>query len=369
MNSSVTAPREIYKTEYGIPIRNLWHMMLYAWDELPDLKYTSLGDVDNSPTLDALLALMLTKLLRQRLRIGLGRDYINEQRLIHAIRGRINFTESLKRHAFEQGQAYCEFQPYSQNILKNQIIRSTLQRLIQSGNFGASRTQANELRHHLQILFRQLEGIDLIELTPDMIRRQMLARNDRDYRLMLAICELVAQRQMPTDSTGTRLQPTLERDALTLHSIYERFVANFYRLHLKGWSASAQKHLHWHETFSNDLLPIMRPDLMLEEKSSGRILIVDTKFTAQSIIQNQWGKQEFDSSHLYQLYAYLKTQEHLSEKHRQAEGILLYPSVAGSILSQKIQLQDISIRVESVDLSAPWQEIEKQLLEIIARKM
>ena len=244
-----------------------------------------------------------------------------------------------------------------------------MQRLIQSGNFGASRTQANELRHHLQILFRQLEGIDLIELTPDVIRRQMLARNDRDYRFMLAICELVAQRQMPTDSMGTRPQPTLDRDTLNLYSIYERFVANFYRLHLKGWSVSAQKHLHWHETFSNDLLPIMRPDLMLEEKSSRRILIVDTKFTAQSVIQNQWGKQEFDSSHLYQLYAYLKTQEHLSEKHRQAEGILLYPTVAGHMLSQKIHLQDISIRVESIDLSAPWQEIEHQLLEIIARKI
>ena len=367
MKHGTPAIHEIDWAEYGIPIRNLWHMLLYAWNELPDLKYSRLGDVDNSPTLDALLALMLTKLLRQRLRIGLGRDYTNEQRMIHAIRGRINFTESLKRHAFEQGQAYCEFQPYSQNILKNQIIRSTLQRLIQSGNFGANRTQANELRHHLQILFRQLEGIDLIELTPDTIRRQILLQNDRDYRLMLAICELVAQRQMPTDSAGTRIQPALDRDALTLHSIYERFVANFYRLHLKGWAVSAQKHLHWHEAFSNDLLPIMRPDLMLEEKSSGRILIIDTKFTAKSIIQNQWGKQEFDSSHLYQLYAYLKTQEHLSERHRQAEGILLYPSTAGNTLSQKIQLQDMSIRIESVDLSAAWQKIESQLLEIIAK--
>ncbi len=369
MSPSKTAPREIYKTEYGIPIRNLWHMLLYAWNELPDLKYSSLGDVDDSPTLDALLALMLTKLIRQRLRVGLGRDYASEQKMIHAIRGRINFTESLKRRAFEQGQAYCEFQPYIQNILKNQIIRSTLQYLIQSGNFGASNAQANELRHHLQILFRQLEGIELIKLNPDVTRRQMLKRDDQDYRLMLAICDLVTQRQMPTNEAGKHIQPTLDRDALTLHSIYERFVANFYRLQLKGWSVSAQTHLLWHETFSNNLLPVMRPDLMLEEKTSGRILILDTKFTAQSIIQNQWGKQEFDSSHLYQLYAYLKTQEHLSESHRQAEGILLYPSVAGNTLSQKIQLQEMSIRIERVDLSAAWQDIENQLLEIVTRKI
>ncbi len=367
MTSTISNP-PTFVTEYGIPIRNLWYMLQYAWNELPDLKYTGLGDVDKSPTLDALLALMLTKLLRQRLRIGLGRDYTTEQQMIHAIRGRINFTESLKRHAFEQGQAFCEFQPYSQNILKNQIIRSTLQYLIRSGNFGADRTQANELRHHLQILFRSLDGIDLVELTPDPIRRQLLEHHDRDYRLMLAICELIAQRQMPVDSPGDRRQPTLDHDALTLHSIYERFVANFYRLHLKGWSVSAQKHLHWHEAAASDLLPIMRPDLFLEEIPSGRILVIDTKFTAQSIVQNQWGKQEFDSSHLYQLYAYLKTQEHLSERHRQAQGILLYPTVDNNALSQKVQLQDMSIRIESVDLSAPWRAIETRLLEIIARQ-
>lgn len=362
--SQSASTHEVYQTEYGIPIRNLWHMLLYAWNELPDLRYTSLSEVDSSPTLDSLLALMLMKLLRQRLRIGLGRGYTETHGAIKAIRGRINFTESLRRRSFEQGQAWCEYQHFGLNIPKNQIIRSTLLQLIQSGNFGTNK-EADELRHQLQILFRSLEDVHLIELAPDLIRRQLLEHNDRDYRLMLAICDLIAQRQMPTDAHGSRIQPTLERDALTLHAIYERFVANFYRLHLTGWSVSAQKYLRWHESFPNNFLPIMRPDLILEEKLSGRILVIDTKFTPQSIIQNQWGKQEFDSSHLYQLYAYLKTQEHLSEKHRHAEGILLYPSIDGKTLSQKVKLQDISIHVESVDLSAPWQEIEARLMKMI----
>jgi len=94
---------------------------------------------------------------------------------------------------------------------------------------------------------------------------------------------------------------------------------------------------------------------------------VDTKFTAHSVIHNQWGKPEFNSSHLYQLYTYLKTQEHLSERHKQAEGILIYPSIEQA-LSQRIQLQDMFIRIESVDLSAPWQEIEKQLIEIVKHR-
>jgi 5-methylcytosine-specific restriction enzyme subunit McrC len=364
--SSTVQPPPTFTTEYEIPIRNLWHMLLYAWNELPDVKVTTLAEIDHAPTLDSLLALMLIKLLRQRLRVGLGRGYTQAHGAIKAIRGKVNFSESLKRRAFEQGQAWCEYQPYHQNTLKNQIIRSTVLHLIRAGNFGANKNEARELRHHLQTLFHALEGVDLLDLTPALTRRQVLERDDQDYRLMLAICDLVVQRHLPTNANGEKLQPSLDVEALTLHSIYERFVANFYRLNLKGWAVSAQKHLHWHEAFSNDLLPVMRPDLVLENIDSGKILVIDTKFTAHSLIQTPWGKQEFDSSHLYQLYAYLKTQEYLSEQHRRAEGILLYPSTTSKNISQRIQLQDMSIRVESVDLSAPWQDIEARLMMLVS---
>jgi 5-methylcytosine-specific restriction enzyme subunit McrC len=82
------------------------------------------------------------------------------------------------------------------------------------------------------------------------------------------------------------------------------------------------------------------------------------------LIENQWGKPIFDSSHLYQLYAYLKSQEHLSEAHHHTVGILLYPAVQNK-LSERIELQDHVMRIEAVDLAAPWQEIERQLLEIV----
>src|SRR5688572_7156039 len=357
-----TTNSNIYLTQHGIPIRNLWHMLLYAWQDYSVTSQITLSDVEESPTLDALLASMLSKLIRQRLRIGLGRDYKNESGLLKGIRGKINFPESLRRNAFEQGQAFCEFHQYDLNIPKNQFVRSTLVQLIQTGNF-----KSNELRHQLRTLAKSLDSVDLIQLNYDLIRRTGLNENDRDYKLMLAICELIYQRNIPMDASVKNKLPTLNRDELTLHLIYEKFVANFYRLHLKGWRVTAQKYLTWHEAFPNPLLPTMKPDLVLEEKSTGRILILDTKFTAKSLIENQWGKVEFDSSHLYQLYTYLKTQEHVSEKHRQAVGILLYPSVSQKILSETVQLQDMSLRVESVDLSAQWQEIEKRLIEIVTQ--
>ena len=370
MPNSQTLNQPIQFTEYGIPIRNLWHMLLYAWNDVPlnAMHGWMIEEAERAPTLDTLLASILIKLMQQRLRIGLGRDYVNEERKFPGIHGRINFARSLKQHTLDQGQLICDFQGYSANSSNNRIIRSTLARVLKVGQFGKDVRSVKEAQQKLRVLIRDLDGVDFIELTPELIRRQLLTRSggDHDYRLMLSICDLIVQRQMPggSDGSATHLVPAIDRDALVLHSIYERFVANFYRIHLTGWTVAAQKRLEWHTKETNERLPMMVPDLVLQEESSNRLIVLDTKFTAHSLIENQWGKPIFDSAHMYQLYAYLKSQEHLSEAHHNAAGILLYPAVQDK-LSEQLELQHHVIRFESVDLSAPWQEIERQLIELV----
>jgi 5-methylcytosine-specific restriction enzyme subunit McrC len=357
-------------TERGIPIRNLWHMLLYAWDEVPlnAVRGWALDDVDVEavPTLDSLLASVLIRLMQQRLRIGLGQDYVQDKRGLRGVRGRIDFAQTLKDRTLERGQVVCDYQVYSPNSLNNRIIRSTLAWLMKLGQFGPGPAAAGTLHpsERLRRLIRDLDGIEFIELTPALIQRQLAIHNDRDYHVMLAICELVLLRTMPSGLPGRSIVPAVDRDMLVLHHIYERFVAGFYHFHLKRWEVGAQKRLDWHARNTNQHLPQMVPDLLLRERSSGRIIVLDTKFTAHSLVENPWGKPIFDSAHLYQLYAYLKSQEHLSRAHRSATGILLYP-VPRHRISEQIELQDHVIRIESVDLAAPWQEIERQLMEIV----
>ena len=367
MPTASTTPTPVQYTEYGIPIRNLWHMLLYAWNEAPIKSHWSMEAVEDAPTLDTLLASVLARLIQQRMRIGLGRSYVDQHQSIRGIRGRIKFTESLRQRTFERGEAYCKFQQYDANAPKNQIVRSTLARLIQTGNFDPDHTKAERLRHDLRLLIRSLDGIDLIELNLDFIRRQQLDRNDNDYRLMLAICELILQRQMPIEATGRHALPDIDHEALILYNIYERFVANFYRIRLKGYTVSAQSRLSWHAKYDNPYLPSMQPDLIIQNSRSDEIIVLDTKFTAKSLIENEWGKDLFDSSHLYQLYAYLSSQKHVSGGHQKASGILLYPVVHYK-LSERIELQDHVIRIECIDLAAPWQDIEQNLLNLISNQ-
>ena len=362
-----TIASPVHYTEYGIPIRNLWHMLLYAWGEPGFNRLEATGAIENAPSLDALFALVLLHSVQQRMRIGLGQAYVDQEKSLRGVRGRINFSESLRQHTFEHGEAQCDFQQFSANEPRNQIIRTTLVKLVQAGEFGPDKRAGEELRLRLRWLVRNLDGIDLIELTPSLIGRQLLLLNDQDYRLMLSICEFILQRQMPLEVEGNVSHPDVDREVLILHRVYERFVANFYRMHLQGWSVTIQKRLDWHEDEPSEHLPSMVPDLILEDGQTGQIAILDTKFTAASLVDNQWGKPVFDSSHLYQMYAYLRSQEHLSEAHRTASGILLYPALQAGI-SERIHLQEHLIRMESVDLAAPWQDVEKQLIDLLEKK-
>ena len=122
-----------------IPIRNLWHMLLYAWEQ-SDLVGKWKSDVESAPTLDALLASILAHLLRQRLRIGLDRDYRSYERETPGLRGRVLFRESIKRLSLQHGRTVCRFDMFTHDISKNQIIRSTLVHLLNTADFGEFRS-------------------------------------------------------------------------------------------------------------------------------------------------------------------------------------------------------------------------------------
>ena len=351
--------QHMYITETGIPVRNMWYMLLYAWDEARLIDKWQ-GNVEASPNLHALLATILANLVEQRLRIGLGRNYRNAERLLKGLRGRVDFGESLKRLAFEHGQVYCHFQTFSPNVRKNQIIRSVLHRLSQMGDFGPNRQHSNDLARRLRMLVRELDHVQLIELKPALIQRQLLQRDDRDYRMMLTICQLLVKRLMPQQSQGRNTLPMLDREMLTEWRVFEKFVARFYRMHLDDWNVGSQRIITWPTVGESAYLPIMKPDVVLTHKPSRNIVVVDTKFTPKSLTDNE----KFNSSHLYQMYAYLRSQDHLSLRHRSAMGVLLYPTVRKH-LSQQIDIQGHAVRWESVDLTQPWQAIEQSLLDLV----
>ncbi len=343
----------------GIPIRNIWHMLLYAWGEAGALERWR-REAETAPSLDVLLATVLAQLVEQRLRVGLARGYQPEARAVAGIRGRIDFSRSLKTLEFERGRAFCRFHEFTSDIPRNRLVRAVLERLVAVGAFGPHPNHADALRRRLRRLLRDLDEITPIQPHVGALARETSGRNDGDYRLMLAICDLVLRRTMPTEEEGGKAGIGLDRDTLTLHRVFERFVAAYLQMHLDGWQVTPQKPLEWPTAERSLLMPGMQVDIVLHCMGSGRLIMIDTKFTPGSLVRTRFGGERFQSGHLYQMYAYLRSQEEQSPSYRSAEGVLLYPAASWH-LSEKVEIQGHVLRVETLDLARPWIDVETDL--------
>lgn len=347
-----------------IPVKNAWYLLLYAWD-MAHWRGRWLGAAGSSPGLLGLLSRILVEATRDLLKKQLGRSHAQHRAVVNGIRGRVEFGESLKHLSFERAQAHCSYPELSIDTLKNRILRSTLHRLASDPRAAhADADKAVRLRHDLKEVVRAMEGVQIAPVSSADFSRLQIGRNDRDYALPMAVCALVRRLEMPTESSGDRGLTALLRNEIVFHDLFERFARNFYRLHLTEHEVKRET-LEWHDDLRCSLVPTMRTDITLVGKLPPyHRMIIDTKYSVQTLAAAPYGSPKFKSENLYQLYAYLRTQEHLSDGHRTAEGMLLYPTTADDV-DESMRVQGHRMRVATVDLSSDWKNIEARLVDLV----
>jgi len=150
---------------------------------------------------------------------------------------------------------------------------------------------------------------------------------------------------------------------MRLHGLFEKFVRAFALRHCCGAKVGAP-HIAWQAEFHTEearsVLPEMHTDLTLEWPE--RRVILDCKFYVDALTSHH-GNARLHSAHLYQMVAYLKNQAVLPGWEC-AEGILLYPAVDHA-LDHRYTLLGHPVRIASVDLDRPWQEIHAMLGELL----
>jgi 5-methylcytosine-specific restriction enzyme subunit McrC len=95
-------------------------------------------------------------------------------------------------------------------------------------------------------------------------------------------------------------------------------------------------------------------------QSTGRRIIVKTKFV-DALKPNQYGVQRLSRDHIFQLYAYVRSQNEFDDLSRTTEGVLLYP-VVGDHLDESATIQGHRYRFLTVDLAASAPVIWASLL-------
>lgn len=343
----------------SIPIRNLYYLLLYAWDRLDAAAQVPVSGEDET-SLRNLLARVLEFGTRRLLLRGLDRDYLRHREDIRGIRGRVNFAESIQRNLLPNGLARCEFDELSHNVLHNRILKTTIARLTR--DFALDPT----LREKLAKLDRWLREIDPVELSPGIFSRVTLHRNNAGYRFLMNICEFIHRNAMIAEADVGKAFQGFSRDQMA--ALFEDFLRNFYRIEVEGvfpgYRVVGAEVIHW-DTAEMDgearkRLPVMETDISLRTPSG--YLIIDAKYYKETMA-GQFGKK-VRSGHLYQLFAYLRNVAARGSDFENAAGLLLYPAARESVhLDYEIQGHRISVR--TVDLSQDWREIHAELLAAV----
>jgi 5-methylcytosine-specific restriction enzyme subunit McrC len=348
-----------------IPVRNLWLLMLYASQLYRELGSDRAAVEENPDDIPDLVAEILSRAVERRLRRNLSRGYQARHRVLSRVRGHVDMLQTETHQLLARGRVACRYEELSVDTPRNRLVVAALDRMTRlAGRPGLAQRCRN-----LAESMRQL-GVKAERPSKTTAGIDCFGLNSRQDRAMVSAARLALELALPTESAGIDTLPMPSREQVWVRKLYEKAVAGFYDVVIsaEGWSVRSGTPIAWQVDRKtpgiDSLLPSMRTDIVLDHKDLGQRIVIDTKFN--SIVTRGWYRDEtFRNTHLYQVYAYLRSQEGRDDPLAdRASGLLLHPSV-GRSLSETVEIQGHAIRFATVDLAASAGVIRRQLLKAI----
>ncbi|WP_162182067.1 5-methylcytosine-specific restriction endonuclease system specificity protein McrC [Arthrobacter sp. PAMC 25486] len=362
----VSTPTVVISGKTEIPIANLWMLMLYA-SKFYEPGTESIDGAEKYPELlPDLLAEILVASVGERIRKPLTPIFSMASRDLRRVRGRIDALRTESHQLLRQGQIACRFDELTNDSPRNRMVLAALNAL---APLVGSKSLASECRNQSRALERMGVSSHYSAREARALHIRLTRNDTHDWRMIHA-AQLALAMDLPMDSAAPQ---GITRKSLDIHEfrrLFEAAVGGLYAATLVcgGWRVLRGRQLEWNAEFGTNgasaLMPQMKTDIILENATDNRRIVIDTKFTS-ILAHGKYGKDTFKSSHLYQLYTYVRTQEKESDPLSvSSEGMLIYPAT-GQTIRETIQLSGHKMTVATIDLTLPAAQIRRQLLDVI----
>jgi len=344
----------------AIPIRNVYYLLCYAlkaWDAEEDADLEALEGMEH---VHDLLGHILADGVFRLVRRGVDQGYQEFQREIAGVRGKLDLGTTLKEGLLMRGRTACLVEEFTPDVVHNQILLATLHRLAAVPGLG------RQVRADVGLAGDRLAGVSRVPLRRALFRRVQLDRNQRQYRFLLSICQLVLESSLVSEDRGETRFRDFRRNRRLMWRLFELFVANFLGREQAAFHVAGQARVDWFGAVARSPgalrhVPRMLPDVVAE--STARRIVLDTKFYSKPL-SARYGRPRLPSSNLYQMVAYLSNRQAARPEGPRHEGILLYASV-GEDVRIDLTLQGYRLQARTLDLSRPWPEIREELLGVL----
>lgn len=335
-----------------IPIRNIYYMLSYAYKTLSFSEYKNFDSeaFDNVQDLYAeILAIGLPFVIRG----GLVKDYIRSEERSTVIRGKIDINASIKRNALVDKKLVVIYDEFSEDVLLNQIIKSTLVFLIHSSKL------AEEKRKIFYSYLPYFSNVSDVELSLNLWKKVTYNRQNIRYQFLIDICRFLYEELLISDGQLANHQSL--QDEQRLSSLYEKFVFAFYQRETDYKVIHPQ--IPWKvDNGFIEALPVMQTDIVLQ--SGNQTLIVDTKFYSENMaVKFSGGAAKQKSANLYQIFTYINNWK--AQDNEQVGGMLLYAMTSSEEQpNHHYEINGNKISVVALDLNENFESIKQQLLSL-----
>lgn len=347
-----------------IPLRNIWLLFLYAAD-LVRFKGAANVEAEAARDLPELIARLLVRVVQERLRRNLSRGYQSQHAVLSRVRGRIDVLDTATGQLLERGRVACQFETHTMDTPRNRLVRAAL-------DYLALMVNAPDVVHECRASSHALGRLGVSAHKPSRaaMATDQISRNETADLLMVGLAKMALEALIPSEQAGSAHAVELDTNVHLIRRLFEKAVANALRIQLQpqGWQVQRGRKLTWPVDSCSDAIhahmPGMQTDIELVHAGQKRKLVIDTKFT-HIFMATQYREEVLRSGYLYQLYAYLRTQEGaLLTLGTRSEGMLLHPQVGG-MLDEFIDIQGHRMRLKTIDLMSSAEDFEKQLMGIV----
>lgn len=342
----------------GIPVKNIYYMLCYAWNLLNETEKVKSSEVIGVDAYN-LFARVMVSGLEKLIKRGIGRGYSLVEDDTQVIRGKVDFAFSIKRQTMRHLRLNCHYEVMNHDTLFNRVIKATISNLLRYRDLHDNNREA------LTKIQRFFTEINDIKLTQNLFSNIHFHKGNGHYEMLIRICEMVYRNSAIDESTGQILFRDFERDK-RLWELFELFVFNFYKRHLgHNCRVSHGTQVAWALDGAGQNvthLPDMITDTVLENRE--RRLIIDTKYYAEAMVGRYEDSRKLRSQHLYQIYAYVHNSANTAMLGQRVDGMLLYPRVDGDV-DCDYSIQGHRISVKMVNLNDGWEGIQQRLLDIV----
>lgn len=290
--------------------------------------------------LEILIGLFARK-LADEVRKGMPRRYLAHENDLAALRGRLDVTRQFTTLIARPDRLACRYDDLSPDILLNQIMKATVDRLSRV----SISTENQRLLRELAFFYADIRSVLPSALAWDSL---ILDRTNSRWRELAELARLLVGERFQTTSTGSARGFSLTFDMSRLFEAYvarqlKRVLAGTeFTVHSQGGRLYCLKEL---ETGVGRFMT--KPDVLLKRGGITE-LIIDTKWKRIGRAVDD-PKRGVSQSDVYQMIAY-------GQLYECADLVLLYPHhneiglVAGPVSSHAVTGTSKRLRTATIDL-------------------